>query len=39
LPATLVDGGVIRPDGSPDVRECIALRGEARERMAALEER
>ena len=39
LPATLADGGVIRPDASPDVGECIALRGEARERMAALEER
>ena len=39
LPATLVDGGVIRPDASTDVRECIALRGEARKRMAALEER
>ena len=39
LPATLVDGGVIRPDASPDVRECLDLRGDARERIAALEER
>jgi DNA mismatch repair protein MutS len=39
LPATLVDGGVIRPDASPDVRECVELRGNARERIAALEER
>jgi DNA mismatch repair protein MutS len=39
LPATLVDGGVIRPDASPDVRECVELRGNARERIAALEDR
>ena len=39
LPATLIDGGVIRPDASPEVAECIELRGGARERMAALEER
>ncbi|MBD5657387.1 MAG: DNA mismatch repair protein MutS, partial [Candidatus Eremiobacteraeota bacterium] len=39
LPATLADGGVIRPDASPDVRECLDLRGEARDRMAALEDR
>ena len=39
LPATLADGGVIRPDASPDVRECVELRGNARERIAALEER
>ena len=38
-PATLLEGGVIRPGASPDVRECIAQRAEARERMAALEER
>ena len=30
LPATLADGGVIRPDASPDVRECVELRGNAR---------
>lgn len=39
LPVTLADGGVIRPDASPDVRECIGLRSEARERIGALEER
>ncbi len=39
LPATLADGGVIRPDASADVRECVELRGNARERIAALEER
>jgi DNA mismatch repair protein MutS len=39
LPATLADGGVIRPDASPDVRECVELRENARERIAALEER
>jgi DNA mismatch repair protein MutS len=38
-PATLADGGVIRPGASPEVRECIAQRAEARDRMAALEER
>ena len=30
---------MIRPDASPDVRECVELRGDARERIAALEER
>jgi len=39
LPATLADGGVIRPDASPEVKECIAARADGRERMAALEER
>ncbi|MDQ2858506.1 MAG: DNA mismatch repair protein MutS, partial [Candidatus Eremiobacteraeota bacterium] len=39
LPATLADGGVIRPDASAEVTECIAQRSDARERMAALEER
>jgi DNA mismatch repair protein MutS len=39
LPATLGDGGVIRPGASPEVGECIALRTGARERMAALEDR
>jgi DNA mismatch repair protein MutS len=38
-PATLAEGGVIRPGASPEVSECIAQRSEARERMAALEER
>ena len=39
LPATLVDGGAIRPDASPELAECIALRGDGRERIAALEAR
>jgi DNA mismatch repair protein MutS len=38
-PATLAEGGVIRPGASPEVGECVAQRGEARERIAALEER
>ncbi|MFZ1124831.1 MAG: DNA mismatch repair protein MutS [Candidatus Baltobacteraceae bacterium] len=38
-PATLADGGVIRPDASPEVQECVSLRGDARQRIAALEER
>jgi DNA mismatch repair protein MutS len=38
-PASLVDGGVIRPDASPEVQECVTLRAEARERIVALEER
>ncbi len=32
-PATLGDGGVIRPEASDDVRECVALRTEARDRI------
>jgi len=39
LPATLADGGVIRPNASDDVNECVAQRAEARDRIAALEER
>jgi DNA mismatch repair protein MutS len=39
LPASLVDGGVIRPSASPEVEECVALRSGARERISALEER
>jgi DNA mismatch repair protein MutS len=39
LPATLADGGVIRPGASEDVRECVELRQDARERIAGLEER
>ncbi len=39
LPATLAEAGVIRPDASPEVRECIELRTDARERIASLEER
>jgi DNA mismatch repair protein MutS len=38
-PATLADGGVIRPDASPDLAECVALRGDARASLSALEER
>ncbi|HZO92862.1 MAG TPA: DNA mismatch repair protein MutS [Candidatus Baltobacteraceae bacterium] len=38
-PATLVDGGVIRPAASPELAECVGLRGDARTRIAALEER
>ena len=39
LPATLADGGVIRPEASADLTECVALRGDARARLGALEER
>ncbi len=39
LPATLADGGVIRPGASADVSECVSMRGDARERIAALEAR
>jgi len=38
-PATLADGGVIRPDASPDLTECVRLRGDARSSLTALEER
>jgi DNA mismatch repair protein MutS len=38
-PATLAGGGVIRPDVSSDLAECVALRGDARSRLGALEER
>ena len=39
LPATLADGGVIRPGASPEVAECVELRAGARDRISALEER
>jgi DNA mismatch repair protein MutS len=39
LPATLSDGGVVRPERVPELAECVALRGDARTRIAALEER
>jgi DNA mismatch repair protein MutS len=39
LPATLADGGVIRPAASPELAECVSLRGDTRARLAALEER
>jgi DNA mismatch repair protein MutS len=38
-PATLADGGVIRSGANPDLAECVALRTDARSRIAALEER
>jgi DNA mismatch repair protein MutS len=38
-PATLADGGVIRPAASSELAECVSLRGDARSRLAALEER
>lgn len=38
-PATLADGGVIRPAISPELAECAALRSDGRERLSALEER
>jgi DNA mismatch repair protein MutS len=38
-PATLADGGVIRPAASAELADCVALRGDARSRLAALEER
>jgi len=38
-PATMSDGGVIRPESSPELAECVSLRGDARSRIAALEER
>ncbi|MBV8355475.1 MAG: DNA mismatch repair protein MutS, partial [Candidatus Eremiobacteraeota bacterium] len=38
-PATLADGGVIRIDASAELAETVALRTDARSRIAALEER
>ncbi|HTD34258.1 MAG TPA: DNA mismatch repair protein MutS, partial [Candidatus Elarobacter sp.] len=38
-PATLADGGVIRAEASAELAECVALRTDARSRIAALEER
>ncbi len=38
-PANLADGGVIRPDASEELRECVALRTDARGKLAELEER
>jgi len=38
-PATLADGGVIRPESSAELAECVSLRTDARSRIAALEER
>jgi DNA mismatch repair protein MutS len=38
-PATLADGGVIRPESDPDLDETVSLRTDGRARIAALEER
>jgi DNA mismatch repair protein MutS len=38
-PATLADGGVIRPGASPEIADCVAARAKARERISSLEER
>jgi DNA mismatch repair protein MutS len=38
-PATLADGGVIRPEREPELAECVSLRHDARSRIASLEER
>jgi DNA mismatch repair protein MutS len=38
-PATLADGGVIRPESDPDLAETVALRTDSRARIAALEAR
>ena len=38
-PATLAEGGVIRPGREPELAECVALRGDARSRITGLEER
>jgi DNA mismatch repair protein MutS len=38
-PATLADGGVIRPESDPDLEETVSLRTDGRTRIAALEER
>jgi DNA mismatch repair protein MutS len=39
LPATLANGNVVRPERSPELAECVGLRGDARGRISALEER
>jgi DNA mismatch repair protein MutS len=38
-PASLADGGVIRPDADAELAECVALRTDARGRLSELEER
>jgi DNA mismatch repair protein MutS len=38
-PATLADGGVIRPDSDAELKEVVSLRTDARSRIAALEDR
>jgi len=38
-PASLADGGVIRPESDPELADVVSLRTDARSRIAALEER
>ncbi len=38
-PAALADGNVIRPEASPELQACVALRSDARSRLSELEER
>jgi DNA mismatch repair protein MutS len=38
-PAQIADGGVIRPEASPELAECVALRTDARSKLSELEER
>jgi len=38
-PARLSDGGAVRPEADAELAECISLRGDARGRISALEER
>ena len=38
-PATLTDGGVIRPESDAELKEVVSLRTDARSRIAALEDR
>ncbi len=38
-PALLGDGNVIRPEASPELQDCVALRTDARTRLSELEER
>jgi len=38
-PAQLLDGGVIRPDASAELQECVALRTDARTKLSELEDR
>ncbi len=38
-PAQLVDGGVIRPEASAELADCVALRTDARGKLSELEER
>ena len=38
-PATVADGGVIRPEANEELAECVVLRTDARSRLSELEER